>query len=43
MCGISGFFAHRELDARRFYAAHATLRHRGPDDEGLVAGSDWRG
>ena len=43
MCGISGLLAHGEVDPARFYAAHATLRHRGPDDEGLVAGGDWRG
>ncbi len=43
MCGISGCFAPGGLDAARFYAAHAALRHRGPDDEGLVGGADWRG
>jgi asparagine synthase (glutamine-hydrolysing) len=43
MCGISGCFAPGGLDPARFYAAHSALRHRGPDDEGLVGGGDWRG
>ena len=39
MCGITGAFDRDALDLRRLYAAHATLAHRGPDDEGFRAGS----
>ena len=38
MCGISGRVGRTDLDPAAFYRAHSVLRHRGPDDEGLVAG-----
>jgi asparagine synthase (glutamine-hydrolysing) len=38
VCGIAGQFAVEQVDPERFYRAHSVLGHRGPDDEGLVAG-----
>jgi asparagine synthase (glutamine-hydrolysing) len=38
VCGIAGQVGQSELDVEAFYRAHSVLRHRGPDDEGLVAG-----
>lgn len=39
MCGITGVFRRDGIPLDRYAAAHATLRHRGPDDEGFVGGS----
>ncbi|OVE76906.1 asparagine synthase (glutamine-hydrolyzing) [bacterium F11] len=39
MCGICGhiqFQNNEALDPRSFYQSHLKLRHRGPDDEGLL-------
>lgn len=39
MCGISGFFSSEQLQSvgDLYYAAHQTISHRGPDDEGFCA------
>ncbi len=37
MCGITGFFSHKEkIDPRIYYKAHLKIAHRGPDDEGFI-------
>ena len=44
MCGISGFYSPgRPLATIGVEAAHRTMRHRGPDDEGFVVfqGNRW--
>ena len=39
MCGISGVFSQvRPINIQQYCLAHSLLRHRGPDDEGFVAG-----
>ena len=38
MCGITGFFSNYQIP-REYFAAHALISHRGPDDEGFVAGN----
>lgn len=36
MCGITGFYSQtRTLNASKYYEAHLTISHRGPDDEGF--------
>ncbi len=40
MCGITGFFGNSEISLERYYLAHKTLDHRGPDDEGFLTLSD---
>ena len=37
MCGITGVFSSGVISGERFYDAHRTLEHRGPDDEGFVS------
>ena len=36
MCGITGYIGKKAIKTDAFYAAHQTLRHRGPDDEGFI-------
>jgi asparagine synthase (glutamine-hydrolysing) len=41
MCGIYGYLSHHaDVDRRILEAMGATLRHRGPDDEGEMIGED---
>lgn len=38
MCGITGYYSHKKsCDLLKYYNAHLKIRHRGPDDEGLVS------
>jgi len=38
MCGITGIFNPKEqFSTEKYYSAHYTIRHRGPDDEGFIA------
>jgi asparagine synthase (glutamine-hydrolysing) len=44
MCGIAGFCGERPLPRSLLAAMNATIRHRGPDDEGVwIAGPAARG
>ncbi len=36
MCGITGFFAKKELPASVLLRMNEAIRHRGPDDEGYI-------
>ena len=38
MCGITGFFANKELPAAVLLRMNEAIRHRGPDDEGYIFG-----
>jgi asparagine synthase (glutamine-hydrolysing) len=38
MCGISGIIGNeKNIDIEKYYTAHASMAHRGPDDEGFVS------
>lgn len=37
MCGITGLVSSGSISGQKFYNAHKTLGHRGPDDEGFVS------
>jgi len=42
MCGINGIFSkNSHIDLKKYYDAHILLKHRGPDDEGFVAGTRY--
>jgi len=37
MCGISGHFnSENDINPQKYYHAHSKLKHRGPDDEGII-------
>jgi len=36
MCGIAGIISHSPIAPAVLHAMNATLRHRGPDDEGYT-------
>lgn len=37
MCGITGLVSSGSISGQKFYNAHKSLGHRGPDDEGFVS------
>lgn len=36
MCGICGFISRREISTKRLVEMNNTMRHRGPDDSGVI-------
>lgn len=41
MCGISGYISiDKEIAVADYYRAHLKIAHRGPDDEGFIAGQN---
>ena len=36
MCGICGFISKREISTKRLVEMNNTMRHRGPDDSGVI-------
>ena len=41
MCGITGFFSHKnKVDTKKYYDAYLKIAHRGVDDEGFLYKGD---